>query len=101
MANKGKERLKKSIGQEVKSIQKQVLDYAELVIPNRELYSQFRRKVLDVTNDIRRNLEVDIDLNYSIDYDPKTQCEDVILVGKNRTTDYIRIRNRKDGKDKE
>ena len=100
MADKGKERLKDSIKSEMRSVQKQVLDYAELVISNRDQYQQFRRKVLDVTNDIRRNLELDIDINYSISYSPATECEDVVIIGKNVCIDYKRTGRGNNGKDK-
>ena len=101
MADKGKERLKTGIEREVRSIQKQVLDYAELVIPNREQYQQFRRKVLDVTNDVRRNLELDIDINYKIEYTPATECEDVVVIGNNVCIDYKRKGKGKDGTGKD
>lgn len=81
MTDKGKEKLKTKLKQEIKSIQKQVLDYAELVISNKDQYQQFRRKVLGVTNDIRRSMELDLDLNYDIEYTPSTECEDVVIIG--------------------
>ena len=78
--SKGKERLRLRIQQEFKSINKQILDLAELVV-SQEQYPQFRKKVLNITNDVRRNIEQDLELNYSVDYDPRTICEDVVVVG--------------------
>jgi len=94
--SKGKERLRQRIQQEFKLINKQILDLSELVV-SKEQYPQFRKKVLNITNDIRRNIEQDIELNYDISYDPATICEDIVIVGKgNQRIDYRR--KGKDGK---
>lgn len=94
--SKGKERLRLRIQQEFKSINKQILDLAELVV-SQEQYPQFRKKILNITNDIRRNIEQDLELNYNVDYDPRTICEDIVVIGpgKNR----INKNRRGSGKD--
>lgn len=94
--SKGKERLRQRIQQEFKSINKQILDLSELVV-SQEQYPQFRKKVLNITNDIRRNIEQDLELNYEVSYDPATICEDIVIIGKgNQRLDYKG--NGKDGK---
>lgn len=98
--SKGKERLRHRIQQEFKSINKQILDLAELVV-SQEQYPQFRKKILNITNDVRRNIEQDLDLNYDVSYDPATICEDVVIVGQGK---HRIDKNRKglgnDGKDR-
>jgi hypothetical protein len=91
MSHKGKDRLRQRIQQEFKSINKQVLDLSELVVSDKH-YSQFRKKILNITNDIRRNIEQDIELNYEVTYDPATECEDIVVIGtgKSYKIDYKR-----------
>lgn len=78
--SKGKDRLRRQIQQEFKSINKHILDLAELVV-SPDHYQQFRKKVLNVTNDVRRNIESDLELNYEVEYEPSTICEDIVVVG--------------------
>lgn len=97
--SKGKERLRHRIQQEFNSINKQILDLAELVV-SQEQYPQFRKKILNITNDIRRNVEQDLELNYDVSYDPATICEDVVIVGQGNHKLRNRKGTEKDGKGK-
>lgn len=77
--NKDKQRLTDSLDRHIKALQKQILDITELVVPQQN-WKAVRSKLLGVTNDIRRDLSSDIELNYSVTYTPKTIAEDVIEV---------------------
>jgi len=76
---KDKEIFKKKLEQEFKSVNKQLLDLAELVVLEQS-FPQFRKKLLNITNDARRNIQNEVELNYNIEYDPSVLREDVVVV---------------------
>lgn len=67
---------------EVKSLQKKILDLAEVVLPQ-ENFKTFRSKVLGATNDLYRDVQFEVNKNYNLKYDPATVCEDIIQVTSN------------------
>lgn len=79
MEDRNKKKLSDFVERQIKSTQKQILDIAELVIPQGN-WKAFRSKVLGITNDLRRELEKEIETNYSVKYDPRVVYEDVIEV---------------------
>jgi len=81
MENKEKDRKRLStfVDKQVRLLQKKVLDISELVVPAAN-YSTFRSKILGITNDFRRELEKELELNYTIKFDPKIVCEDIVEV---------------------
>jgi hypothetical protein len=97
---KDKQRLAESLDRHIKALQKQILDITELVVPQQN-WKAVRSKLLGVTNDIRRDLTLDIELNYSITYTPKTVSEDVIEVNgsKFQGVSYKERRGNSNGED--
>lgn len=79
MTDKGKSKLNQAISFEINSIQKQVLDVCELVVPGSN-WEPFRKKILDITNRSRRKIQSDINFNYSVGYAPSNIKEDVVKV---------------------
>lgn len=77
--DKDKERLRSFISLQIKSINRDVLNLAEMLVPN-EKWAAFRGKVLDITNKARREIETELETNYNIDYSPAMVCEDIIEV---------------------
>jgi hypothetical protein len=75
----GKIHLTDSIDKQIKLLQKQLLDISELVVPQTS-WKAFRSKVLGISNDIRRDIITDVELNYKVIYEPNTVYEDVIEV---------------------
>lgn len=75
----GKTYLTDSIDKNIKLLQKQLLDISELVVPQTS-WKAFRSKVLGISNDVRREIITDIELNYEIKHTPNTVYEDVIEV---------------------
>ena len=75
----GKSYLSDSVDRQIKLLQKQLLDISELVVPQSS-WKAFRSKVLGISNDIRRDIITDIDLNYKVEYTPNTIYEDVVEV---------------------
>jgi hypothetical protein len=74
-----KEKLFLFLDQEIKSLQKRVLDLSEVAIPE-ETWRAFRSKILGVTNDLKREIQKEITNNYMVKYDPKVVYEDVIVI---------------------
>lgn len=64
---------------EIKSLQKQILDLAEIAVPASN-WKPLRSKLLGVTNDFRRDIEQELNKNYNIKYAPGTQYEDVVQI---------------------
>lgn len=77
--SKDKQRLSDTLDRHIKALQKQILDITEIVVPSQN-WKAVRSKLLGVTNDVRREIVNEIDLNYSIEYTPKTISEDIIEV---------------------
>lgn len=77
--DKDRKRLSDSIDRYIKSLQKQILDISELVVPPTN-WKAFRSKILGISNDIRRDLVSEIDLNYTVQFTPKTISEDIIEI---------------------
>lgn len=77
--NKDKKRLACYLEKQTKTLQKKILDLSELVIPQSN-YPQFRSKILGITNDFRREVDREIELNYSVSFDPRTICEDIVEI---------------------
>ena len=79
MEDRNKKKLSDFTEKQIKATQKQILDIAELVIPPGS-WKAFRSKVLGITNDLRRELDKEVEANYMIKYDPRVSYEDVIEV---------------------
>jgi len=77
--DKSTEYLKKYLHTQINSIQRQVLNISEMLVPN-EKWPSYRSRILDITNNIRRKIEVEVEDNYKIKYDPSTVYEDIIEV---------------------
>jgi hypothetical protein len=59
-----------------------VLDYAEVAVDGKDRFMNLRAKVLKVGNDAIREVNKELDTNYKIEYDSRT--EDVIVVDKTK-----------------
>jgi len=94
---KDKERLANQISSEIKLLQKQVLDLSELVVPN-ERWGYFRKKILDITNNARRNIESKLIRDYQVKYDPTDICEDVVEVRQRKISNFNKLVD-KEGKE--
>ena len=91
--SKGKVLLQAFLEKNFKSIQKQILDIAEFCIPQ-ENYKAFRSKLLGITNDFKRDLDLELNEKYNINL--KTdQVSDNIIVVKNSNLHSINGKERK------
>ena len=78
MNQKSKDKLKFNVSEEVTMMFQEILNYAEVACPTKDVYSNFRSKVLRIRNDCIRNLHKNIDRFYEVKYIPNT--EEVIEV---------------------
>ena len=65
-----KEKLAKALSEHVTYLFESVLDYAEVAVPNNDIYKKFRSKVLRVGNNCIRNIKKDIK-NYNVEYEER------------------------------
>lgn len=81
-----KERILRVINSQFKRLQKEVLNSAELVIPE-DKWNLFRKQVLDYVNDTDRRVQQEIEDNYSVKYCPTTVRHEIVEIkqsGKER-----------------
>ena len=85
--NRDRTKFVEFVERQIKFVQRQILDLTEVSIPQ-DNWKVMRSKILGVTNDLRREIEQELDKNYSIKYSPSVIYEDVIEVisGKNSRT---------------
>lgn len=77
--NRAQRKLFEFLQKEIRQLQKQILDLTEVSV-NPNNWKVMRSKILGITNDLKRSLEQELSLNYSIKFDPSIICEDVIEV---------------------
>jgi hypothetical protein len=82
----GQEKFTRFLSLEIKSLQKQVLDLCELVVPESN-WDHFRKRLLDITNNVRRKLQDEVATRYIINYDPSAG-EDIVKVMNNKGKEY-------------
>jgi len=93
---KAKDFFKKKLEQEFNLVNKQLLDLAELVVPEQN-FNQFRKKLLNITNDSRRKIQNEVELNYSLEYQPSVIREDIVVVGNSsKKVDSVLKKKRRD-----
>lgn len=80
MSEKSKDKLKRNVTDEVTILFQEVLNYAEVACPTKDVYTNFRSKILRIGNDCIRNLHKSIDRFYDITYIPPG--EEVIEIKK-------------------
>lgn len=81
---KDKEKLLQVINSQFIKLQKEVLNSAELAVPN-EKWEIYRKQVLSYVNDTSRRLQKEIVDNYTIEYSPTTVRQDVVeIIQKDR-----------------
>lgn len=68
-----KEKMIKSISDEITVLFEKVLDYAEVAVPNADQYKKLRSKVLRVGNNCIRNISKEIQSRYVVKYDPPAE----------------------------
>jgi len=68
-----KEKLIKSISDEITVLFEKVLDYAEVAVPNADQYKKLRSKVLRVGNNCIRNISKEVQARYVVKYDPPAE----------------------------
>ena len=56
-----------------------MLNLSEMLVPN-DKWESYRSRILDITNNARRNMEEELKQNYNIKYDPAVVCEDIVEV---------------------
>jgi len=78
-----KEKLIKTISEEVTTLFEKVLDYAEIAVPNQDGYKKLRSKILRIGNNCRRNIAKEINSHYKVTY--IAPGEVVIEVAKPKT----------------
>lgn len=98
--DKDKERLNKFIYSEVKALQKQILDLCEVTVPPSN-WNPFRKKILDITNNVRREIQSEVVSNYIIDYKPSTVCEDIIQIKPSNTVTRFKKKDKEILKEKD
>lgn len=78
MANeRSREKLMRSMEDEVTRLFEQVLDYAQVACPNKDTYAALRSKVLRVGNNCIRNLKK-LTQSYEVEFIP--QAEEIIEI---------------------
>ena len=71
--DKHKEKLIKTVSEEVTTLFEKVLDYAEVAVPNSDQYKKLRSKILRVGNNCIRNISKEINLHYEVKYIAPTE----------------------------
>ena len=89
MEDRDKTKLFAFIESQVKNIQRQILDLTEVTVPP-DNWRVMRSKILGITNDLRRDIEQELNLNYDLKYNPTTIYEDIVQVKnyKDRSGNY-------------
>jgi hypothetical protein len=84
MLDKHKEKLMRSVENEVTTMFEKILDYAEVAVPNNDQYKKLRSKILRSGNNCIRNLGKEINNRYDIKYIPpaETIIESKVSRGK-------------------
>ena len=80
MADKSKEALNGFVKDEITHFFEKVLDFAEVAIGDKNVYKSFRAKVLRLGNNAIRTCQKEIDMNYTVKWDPQIKSEDIIEV---------------------
>lgn len=65
-----KEKLEKVLSEHVTILFEKVLDYAEVAVPNNDIYKKLRSKILRIGNNCIRNVLKDLK-NYNIEYEER------------------------------
>ena len=88
--DKNKEKLIKSVSDEVTDLFEKMLDYAEVAVSNSEQYRKLRSKILRIGNNCIRNVSKEINSHYDVMY--KAPGETIIEVIKptNKSKDKVR-----------
>lgn len=77
------EALKLFITREVTKLFGSILDFAEVAVEGRQRYSNYRSRVLKLSNDAIREIKKEVDTKYIVEFVPVT--EDIIVVKQPRT----------------
>jgi hypothetical protein len=80
MADKNKEALQSFVKDEITHFFEKVLDFAEVAIGDKNVYKSFRAKVLRLGNNAIRATSKEIDMNYTVKWDPQVKSEDIIEI---------------------
>jgi len=76
---RSKARLKKEISKEITSFFEKCLDFVEVTLPEEKIYKVVRSKILRSGNNAIREVNKNIDTNYTINFSPENGLsEDVI-----------------------
>lgn len=76
--DRSKEKLKRYLEVEIKKLFTSILDYTEVAVEGKERWKVLRTRILNLSNDARRDIFKEIDVKYSISYVPPS--EDVIII---------------------
>jgi len=76
------EALKLFISQEVTKLFSSILDFAQVAVDGKDRYSNYRSRVLKLSNDAIRVIKKEVDCRYVIEYVPP--MEDIIIVRQHR-----------------
>jgi hypothetical protein len=68
-----KEKLIRAVSEEITILFEKVLDYAEVAVPNNDQYKKLRSKILRVGNNCIRNIGKEINMRYSVKYEPPAE----------------------------
>lgn len=79
MEGQAKKVLILSIERQIKSVQKQLLDISEFIVPP-DNWKQFRSKILGLLNDMRRDIDSQISERFSVEFEKKGLYQEVIEV---------------------
>ena len=74
--------LKLFISQEVTKLFSSILDFAQVAVDGKDRYSNYRSRVLKLSNDAIRVIKKEVDCRYVVEYVPP--MEDVIIVRQHR-----------------
>lgn len=80
MADKSTDALQGFVKDEITHFFEKVLDFAEVAIGDKNVYKSFRAKVLRLGNNAIRACSKEIEMNYTVKWDPQVKSEDVIEI---------------------
>jgi len=80
MADKSTDALQGFVKDEITHFFEKVLDFAEVAIGDKNVYKSFRAKVLRLGNNAIRTCGKEIEMNYTVKWDPQVKSEDIIEI---------------------
>ncbi len=80
--DKHKDKLIRATSEEITVLFEKILDYVEVAVPNNEQYKKLRAKILRHGNNCIRNISKEINMRYSVKYEPTAETIIETRIGK-------------------